>query len=158
MICIFNGRSGFDKNEGKATTTRGTVIDYMIGSPYLLNIAKNFCIHEFDPLYSDMHCKVSVEFSGMTAVYEIEERQDESCDSDEEIGGWEDDKIREYVASIDRDVISSLIEEADLLSVQELSNRCGSLIISAARRAFGTRKRKAKRKRRVGKPKTKFRW
>ena len=40
MLCIFNGRAGEDRNIGKATTKKHSLLDYVIGSPYLLSKAK----------------------------------------------------------------------------------------------------------------------
>ena len=58
MLCIFNGRTGEDRNIGRATTTNDTLIDYVIGSPYLLSKVKHFKVDSFDPLFSDVHCLI----------------------------------------------------------------------------------------------------
>ena len=55
-LCIFNGRIGEDFMLGKETTNQGSVIDYVIGSPYLASKTERFRVHDFDPLYSDKHC------------------------------------------------------------------------------------------------------
>lgn len=58
FLFIFNGRCGSDKNLGKATTVENSVIDYMIGSPFILCKVTHFQVHDFDPLLSDKHCLV----------------------------------------------------------------------------------------------------
>ncbi len=56
-MLIFNGRLGNDRYIGKATTDT-SVIDYILGSPLLTNMAKMFKIDDFDPVISDKHCIV----------------------------------------------------------------------------------------------------
>ena len=51
MLCIFNGRTGADRNIGKVTTKGNTLIDYVIGSPYLLSKVKIFRVNSFDPCF-----------------------------------------------------------------------------------------------------------
>ena len=55
---ICNGRLDTDVN-GKATTTDGSVIDYLLASPLILCKTKLFHVHDFDAIYSDKHCRVS---------------------------------------------------------------------------------------------------
>ena len=57
-LFICNGRMITDPN-GKATTKQGSVIDYMLASPVIINQIKNFFVHDFDAIYSDKHCRVS---------------------------------------------------------------------------------------------------
>ncbi len=65
MICICNGRCSRDIYLGKQTAVDGSVIDCVIGSPYLLSRAKEFDICDFDPLFSDKHCIISLELYGL---------------------------------------------------------------------------------------------
>ena len=41
-LCILYGRCGEDKYVGKITSTDNTVIDYMIGSPFILGRVKKY--------------------------------------------------------------------------------------------------------------------
>ena len=58
---IFNGRVGTDRYAGNFTTTKNSIIDYVIGSPFILSITDGFKIAPFDPMFSDIHC--AIEFS-----------------------------------------------------------------------------------------------
>ena len=51
-MIIFNGRAGNDCMVGKSTTKHGTVVDYIIGSPFVLSHIDEFDIDDFDPLLS----------------------------------------------------------------------------------------------------------
>ena len=64
MLCIFNGRVGDDYCIEKETTTAKTVIDYVIGTPSLINNIKQFQIQVFGPLFSDKHCIIEFTMVG----------------------------------------------------------------------------------------------
>ena len=55
---ICNGRLNSDIN-GKATTSAGSVIDYLIVNHTILSKVENFSVHDFDAVFSDQHCRVS---------------------------------------------------------------------------------------------------
>ena len=69
MLCIFNGRTGADRNIGKVTTKKKSLIDYVIGSPYLLSKVKIFRVNSFDPLFSDHHCLVEWKINSNKTAY-----------------------------------------------------------------------------------------
>ncbi len=43
----------------KKTTTDGSVIDYVIGSPFVLSKTPDFVVHDFDGVFSDKHSLVT---------------------------------------------------------------------------------------------------
>ena len=61
-IHIANGRLFKDKGVGAATCKNSTVVDYCIMSPELFSYVSNFEILSFDPLLSDVHNGIAVEF------------------------------------------------------------------------------------------------
>ena len=44
---------------GKATTTQGSVLDYLLVSPVIISKISKFSVHDFDAIFSDKHCRVS---------------------------------------------------------------------------------------------------
>ena len=54
-LVILNSRAGEDKGIEKYTTTRHSVVDYMIMPSDMLRYLSNFRVHEFDPLLSDIY-------------------------------------------------------------------------------------------------------
>ena len=54
-LYLFNGRLGVDNCKGCFTTTINSVVDYVVGSPYLLSKCVDFEICDFNNLYSDIH-------------------------------------------------------------------------------------------------------
>ena len=61
-LFICNGRLNTDVI-GKATTTDGSMIDYMLANPTILTKVEKFFVHDFDALFSDKHCRVSWSFT-----------------------------------------------------------------------------------------------
>ena len=59
-MIILNGRLGSDKGVGKVTSKEWSVLDYAIASPLMLPYIRKFEILDFDPIYSDVHCAVSL--------------------------------------------------------------------------------------------------
>lgn len=65
MLCresdmlIFNGRCGLDSNYGSATTAFNSVVDYVIGSPFIMGKTTMFNIRPFCPMLSDIHCVIA---------------------------------------------------------------------------------------------------
>ena len=56
-----DGRVGRDALIGKATSEEVSLIDYAISSPEIFPIAKDICVHDFNPIFSDVHCAISLE-------------------------------------------------------------------------------------------------
>ena len=59
---IANGRIGMDAEKGKPTCKNVSVVDYLICSPAVFSYMTHFCIQDYDPMLSDIHCAVSVSF------------------------------------------------------------------------------------------------
>ncbi|ESO87463.1 hypothetical protein LOTGIDRAFT_166616 [Lottia gigantea] len=59
-IYILNSRSETDKNIGAFTCAGSSAVDYAICSPGLFRYTKEFTICEYNPLYSDKHCPLSL--------------------------------------------------------------------------------------------------
>ena len=54
-LYLINGRIGVDNCKGCFTTTKNSLVDYVIGSPYLPSECVDFEICDFNYLYSDIH-------------------------------------------------------------------------------------------------------
>ena len=62
-LFICNGRLNPDVI-GKATTTDGSMIDYMLASPTILTKVESFFVHDFDAIFSDKHHRISWSING----------------------------------------------------------------------------------------------
>lgn len=165
MVCIFNGRVGFDREKGKATTTDGAVIDYMIGSPFLLSRVKAFEILDYDPIFSDKHCPIICKLYGC-------ENNEQICDNDSSINiinnevshensrnknhkkiKWNTDKKQEFIDNIDKCKVNYLLENCDNISVQQITSELNNLVIESARNTFVSNQHSNFKKKNIGKKK-----
>ena len=58
-LVILNGRVGEDQDIGNFTTTRNSVVDYIIMSANSLKYLSNFELRKFAPLLPDINCPIS---------------------------------------------------------------------------------------------------
>ena len=144
QLVIFNGRAGYDKFLGKATTTDNSVIDYVIGSPALLRKTQSFNVRNFDPLFSDKHCAIQFSISRGQAM----ESPEVSCDGTPPptpgvrqnltmIGKWAPEKSAEFAENIDAARIQSILMNGDNLPINNLIEEINSVLLNGAADTFG---------------------
>ena len=119
-ICIFNGRVGEDHGVGKASTVYSTLVDYIIGSPLIFTKIKNFKVMDFDPLLSDVHCGIQVNFKIdiMCNIKKIIQSKQLTNTKSDKPGKWKSYKAKEYVDEVDVDKVKNLLLKAHAISVQ----------------------------------------
>ena len=148
-LCIFNGRCGNDKGIGRATTTANTVVDYVIGTPFLLSRVAKFDILDYDPLFSDMHHQIIFEIKTTNDNVNVHQEADvKEPDVDESkaigtnVGKWVESKKGDFIDNIDIDKINTLLEKIDSEAVNDVVKDLSSLLINAARVTFPVKNRK----------------
>ena len=62
QVFIFNGRLEEDCGVGKSTTTYRITIDYVLGSPSVMQLVETFKVLDYDPMLSDIHCGLYTKF------------------------------------------------------------------------------------------------
>ena len=133
LLCIFNGRAGADRSIGKATTTDGSVIDYVIGSPFLLSKVKHFNVNDFDNLFSDKHCCLEWYFSSGNACHNTKnanKNQPQAATNSSVF--WEPAKAPNFITNLDRASITYMVENFDNLSIKYISDNIKRIFISSA--------------------------
>ena len=139
-VCIFNGRLDEDLRLGKPTTTHGTLVDYVIGSPRILRNVQEFRILDYDPLYSDIHCGIHVL---LKANIEKTRYNDESCihmNNCNLPGKWSVTKEVEYKAKINESEINEVIEQMDFMTIEEVNVRLKNILLESAMKVFPPKK------------------
>ena len=141
-FCIMNGRCGKDQNIGKATTTENSLIDYIIGSPFIFNKVRDFRVHEFDPLLSDKHCIVEVSLEGNIerVNHQPEGHMKHAGTSEKSIAKWDAHKVEEFIQHIQLDKLNKLLLDQDKLSVDEITREASSIMINSAVATFSKSK------------------
>ena len=141
-LCIFNGRLRGDES-GSYTTTKNTTIDYVIGTPDVLQFVQKMNVEDFDEVFSDVHRKILVTFKAML---------DTNTNNEESIAKklkqWTNEKQNEFIGNIeDIDLlnITELLHEEGS-SVNEINNKITKVLMSSAERTLGYRESPLNRK------------
>ena len=154
LLCFFNGRAGNDKGIGKVTTIEDSLIDYVIGSSYLLSCVTSFTVADFDPIYSDKHCMIQVELQLMQTpqmIHEIGNNQLSHIDLNEcyesafndkyVICRWSSERIKGYEDTIVQNSlkIADITSRAPTMTVSAITNEINNIMLDAAISALGQR-------------------
>lgn len=141
-LIIANGRL----DNGKPTTSANTLIDYLILSPDTVSRITGFMVHDFDPLFSDMHCGISFSIvDEALSVKECIESDDTTCNI-QVIGKWDKDNADTFVNTV-RQAIEKVNDKIQDMSVAELSKTLNSVYVGSAKSVFGTKEIPQKKKR-----------
>ena len=158
-LFILNGRVGRDALIGKVTCEGISLVDYAISSPEIFPIVKDFCVHDFNPIFSDVHCAISLEL-------EVENRKENEKYQADQISvmncsiettnmpnirhDWSSDsinrfknnlrilesKVSEICDKIDNANISSLDYEASKILINSIVKELNDISIESASRTF----------------------
>ena len=117
QMVIVNGRAGTDAGIGKATCKNASVVDYAIVSHSLFPLVREFCVLEYNELFSDIHCPVSIQFTKLNQ-FDVKESNDSSEDKTKKSTfiNWNKYRSGEYADKLDRDEISSLEQELEIMT------------------------------------------
>ena len=153
-ICIFNGRCGNDRGIGRATTTHGSVIDYVIGSPYLMSAVQEFDVLDFNPFLSDIHKEVVVVLTGSKYESHINEPHQNVHDNQNDVvsnssSKWHEEKKSNYVDNLDTGKLDILVNNIDTLTVQESFQQINNILIDAAVVTFPSNFKRRRRQKNI---------
>ena len=147
LLCIFNGRAGEDRCIGSATTTKYALIDYVIGSPYLLSKVKIFKVNHFDPLFSDIHCLVEwCVSSNKNISTKINRKSSTSEESQNITTFWDPNKSNDFLSNIDRDKIFHMIENFDNFTTNQITSSLKIVFTDSAEASFSKFRPKSNQK------------
>uniref|UniRef100_A0A0N7ZBB2 Reverse transcriptase domain-containing protein n=1 Tax=Scylla olivacea TaxID=85551 RepID=A0A0N7ZBB2_SCYOL len=141
-VCIFNGRVDRDLRVGRPTTTHGTLVDYVIGSPTLLKDVNEFRVLDYDPLYSDIHCGIHVQLKVNIEYAIINNANIAPVSNYNQPSKWRASKEEDYIAEIDENQVKELIEQMDSMDIEDVSTRIKNILLGAAVKVFPPKKKK----------------
>ena len=140
---MFNGRIGSDNLTGEFTTTKNSVIDYCIGSPYLLSNCSKFNILDFDPLFSDIHRGTHFELKArhlynVVPQFISENPFTDTKDNNENMYIWDNCKKKQFIEAIDNLKIEAILKKFNSVdvNVNEIVTDISSLWENSASKTF----------------------
>ena len=136
LLCIFNGRAGNDRLLGKATTTDNTLIDYVIGSPFLISKTIAFDVNDFDNFFSDKHCRIEWKFtSNMYCPDKVTKVTQLPVNNTNGIF-FDINKVPEFINNMDSEAILYLIENFDNIPIRQITDSIKHVMIKSANETF----------------------
>ena len=117
------------------------LVDYVIGSPYLLSSTKRFVVNDFDAIFSDKHSIIEFELHeqhdrskepGHSENHIVQEGEAKFKESSKVI--WKPEEKVDYVNNIDRQKIDVLLKTSNTLSVKGLTQQLNNILLEPATR------------------------
>ena len=143
-IHIANGRLGKDNKIGSVTCKNTSVVDYCILSPELFSHVVNFEILPFDPLLSDVHSVVCVEFISKP----VKNDSNHSCSNEPDMTAksrtkWKKEHKELFIDTLDANAVfdldnrltelaSSDLQGIDQQKIDSLVFDCNKIMLDAA--------------------------
>ena len=136
-LCIFNGRVHGDEG-GVCTTSKNTLIDYVIGTPNIIRDILCLHVEDFDPIFSDVHNIITVTFKATSNTHVTNHTDNQES---RKLNRWTTDKTQLFVENLDQ---NQLVDILELLSDQkssttEITNRITEALMSSAEKTLGYR-------------------
>ena len=108
----FIGRVGNDRFIGSYATSRNSVVDYTIGSPYILSKCVNFY-----PLFSDIHraLQFSFKYNNNNTCTRSESNVDDTTIHKDKLGyNWNFTKKTDFIQNIITENIENIMNKLNL--------------------------------------------
>lgn len=143
-IFILNGRMSHDHSEPRLTCKDSSVVDYFLSTAYNFEYLHSFNVHDFDHLFSDAHCPLSVAIN--IRDVKIESRKVKVKHSEiPNVRLWNEDKSIQYVENINDTEISDINTYLDSLyseniaakDINDIVNRIDNVFVANAEQTFG---------------------
>jgi hypothetical protein len=150
-LIISNRRVGHDKEIGFATTVHNTVVDYFIGSPEFKNNVVDYEIEAFDPLFSDVHNKITYSVKCRTDSNLID-NNDNKVIGNTQARLWNINKQDEFINNLDIEKIESFIEKINNgidIPIENCNKFLNKIMIDSADKTFCNPNKKQKRMEKV---------
>ncbi|CAG2247210.1 unnamed protein product [Mytilus edulis] len=153
-ICIANGRIGKDKCIGKTTCKDASLVDYLIVSPHLFDEIVDFEVIEFNPMFSDVHCRLHFSIDSAPPVALKTEQNNNKGNTHIK---WNPQKAPEFEQMLSDDTDQVLqqvngvldhvnIDDVTPEQINGILHDVGSSLMNTASSVFGSRKRKQEKR------------
>ena len=122
---IVNGRVGEDKGIGQFTTRNNSVVDYCLAPSHFFSNFLSFEIHEFNPLFSDVHCPIT---------FELEANINKDVENFKHFtkprSKWDPTKLDEYVKNFKQMNLVDIENKSTNLSIESSPESLKDIIVS----------------------------
>lgn len=147
-ILILNGRIGDNVHDSTFTCKDKSTIDYFLSTPQVLGMFSNLQVMDFNPLFSDVHCPVSISIQANFHAKYLDKAKKNTYNG-KRINLWDNEKANIFVQNIDEHALSEIEKKLSTLSTKDiieqedvniLVNDIGKLFGDTAELSFGTKR------------------
>ena len=155
-LLILNGRIGDNAQDSMFSCKDKSTTDYFLSTPNLFDIFTNLKVLEFNPLFSDVHCPVSV-LIGITNTKQPCEVKTKTTE-EERINLWDNGKSNIFVQNFDSKELSEIGDRLSALANKEtikqeaievIVNDTGKHFNNTAEISFGKKKKSMTEKQKI---------
>ena len=144
---ILNGRIGDNAQDSMFTCKDKSTIDYFLSTPSLFDIVTNLKVLEFNPLFSDVHCTVSVSIGITDTIQPCEVKKKTTVEEKSNL--WDSEKSNIFVQNFYSKALSEIGDMLSALANKEtikpediefIVNDIGKLFSDTAEISFGKKR------------------
>ena len=144
-IFILNGRLDKDIETPKLTCKDRSTVDYFISTVQNFPFIKNFDILDFNILYSDAHCPVTL---SLDILPHKSNTSSQNQQSDPKIKLWDENKSHQFVENIRQSDVDAILQSINEISsenanaeiVNSIVGKIETLFLSNSKNTFGVKK------------------
>ena len=146
---IINGRIGKDAVSPELTCKNSSTVDYVLSTAYNFEIIKSFSVLEFNMLYSDAHCPLSIDILIRNVTIQ-KAKSRASNESTPEIKLWDENKCENFTENLDFGALEHINSLINLMSAKEtiqiqdintVISLIENLFLTASKETFGFKRR-----------------
>lgn len=146
-IFMLNGRFGLDHTSPKLTCKDSSVVDYILTSAYNFEMISSFEVLEFNCLYSDAHCPLSLSMDILDPKMKHWIRK-QNTPTLPKVKLWDETKKDLFVENINLQDIDDISSKLDSFRAQDCTaqdintiiSRIENIFVSNAKNTFGVKK------------------
>lgn len=116
-LYVANGRLCDDKNIGKTTCKNVSIVDYLLLSSDLFTFVNDFCVLDYDPMFSDVHNRIHFTFS-----FQVEKQVNPQNDNINSFVKWKVEKTDQFQRAISHHLGEIDTKLDDLIQSENISN------------------------------------
>ncbi|MEW8546895.1 MAG: reverse transcriptase family protein [Candidatus Thiodiazotropha sp.] len=134
-VFILNGRIGNDVTSPKLTCKDRSTVDYFISSAYNFSYISSFSILDFNSLYSDAHCPLTLSIH----VYDNTMKHKHivpNSNASPKVRLWDDSRSNLYAENLCQDTLNNITQRVNSMSIRSVTGQEINAIASQIENLF----------------------
>ena len=120
-LFILNGRLGATENNKRYTCKDRSTVDYFLSTSEMFSILSDLNVHEFDSLYSDAHCTLSLNITALNKKERCTCKRQTTVETKTKL--WDPTKAAHFIDNLDNACLSNIISKLTSLSESNVKKK-----------------------------------